>query len=508
MSLIGTLEQFSLSNVLRRIEIHEKTGLLVVKQGEYWVEFYFRNGRLLCIGPLRTQATLTERLVGDQLISPQALHEIGRTLGDVASSETRAALALMDLGYIGRDQLRAWAIQKAVDVLRVILTWSSGDVYFEEGTPPPADRLLVSMSVISIIDSTPQGSQFDQTPSPQSSQLPPSRPSKPVQSAQSTSSASIAHQKVTFNAAQAPVNRISTTYTTPAAPRVPSTPKPDVASVPTLMGMDQFLGDTASSSISSFTDALSADALPSTEALLSVFPKSDTMIDLSSSQSLDDSNDISFASLLAPEISSEVAPSIRPVRVTNPVPPKRIDTSFMQPEMLLIPADFSAFREQNPQVQVTPDQWRLLTCADGQTTLKTACQMLAMPPESLCQIAGELLAEQVLNVSLSGQTRTGEISPVPHEPVSSVSNGYKTPVYAAAASMPSSGNISVPDVQLQLSSALPFETESQWGNGGNGATFVPGRGWITTPQPLQPLQSNRPSANPAIAYMQVGSSVY
>jgi len=512
VSLIGTLEQFSLSNVLRRIEIHEKSGLLVVKQGEYWVEFYFRNGRLLCIGPLRTQATLTERLVGDQLISPQALHEIGRTLGEATSSETRAALALMDLGYIGRDQLRAWAIQKAVDVLRVILTWSSGDVYFEEGTPPPADRLLVSMSVISIIDSTPQGSQFDQTSSPQSSQLPPSRPSKPVQSTQSTSSPSKAHQKVTFNTAQAPVNRISTAYMTPATPRVPSTPKPDVASVPTLMGMDQFLGDTTSS-ITSFTDALSADALsidalPSTEALLSVFPKSDAMIDLSSSQSLDDSNDISFASLLAPEISSEVAPSIRPVRVMNPVPPKRIDTSFMQPEMLLIPADLSAFREQNPQVQVTPDQWRLLTCADGQTTLKTACQMLAMPPETLCQIAGELLAEQVLQVSLSGQTRTGEISPVAHEPVTSVSHEYKTPVYAAAASMPSSGSISVPDVQLQLSSALPFETESQWGNGGNGATFVPGRGWITTPQPLQPLQSNRPLANPAIAYMQMGSGVY
>jgi len=87
VSLIGTLEQFSLSNVLRRIEIHEKTGLLVVKQGEYWVEFYFRNGRLLCIGPLRTQATLGERLVNDRLISPQALHEIKRSLGDAKSSE-------------------------------------------------------------------------------------------------------------------------------------------------------------------------------------------------------------------------------------------------------------------------------------------------------------------------------------------------------------------------------------------------------------------------------------
>jgi hypothetical protein len=510
VSLIGTLEQFSLSNVLRRIEIHEKTGLLVVKQGEYWIEFYFRNGRLLCIGPLRTQATLAERLANDQLISPQAHYEIEHTVGNAKSSETRTALALMDLGYIGRDQLRAWAIQKAVDVLRVILTWSSGDVYFEENTPPPADRLLVSMSVISIIDSAPQAeTQSNQALSYHSNQLPRPGSSKPVQSTQPISIPSTAHQKMTFNSAQAPVNRISTNYMAPVAPIVPSTPKPDVASVPTLMGFDQFLGDT-SSSFSSFTDALSADVLPSTEVLLSVFPKTDALIDLSFAQSQDDSSDISFASLLSPDISSEATPSMQPVRVMNPVPPKRIDISFMQPEMLLIPADLSAFREQNPQVQITPDQWRLLTCVDNQTTLKTACQMLAMPPELLCQVAGELMAEHLLHVSLSSQTRINESSPVLHEQATSgQSNGYQAPAYAAVGTMPSSGNLSMPsDAQLQLSSSLPFETESQWGNGGNGATFIPGRGWITTPQPLQPLQSNGPLANSAIAYMQVGSGIY
>jgi len=162
----------------------------------------------------------------------------------------------------------------------------------------------------------------------------------------------------------------------------------------------------------------------------------------------------------------------------------------MQPEMVLIPADLSAFREQNPQVQVTPDQWRLLTCADGQMTLKMACQMLSMPPDLLCQVAGELMAEHLLNVSLSEQTQMSKNSSVPRERVTSeLSNEYIATGYAAVTAMPSSGTISVPDAQLQLSSSLPFETESQWGNGGNGATFIPGRGWITTPQPLQPLQS-------------------
>jgi hypothetical protein len=500
VSLIGTLEQFSLSNVLRRIEIHEKTGLLVVKQRDCWVEFYFRNGRLLCIGPLRTQATLGERLVNDLLISPPACHEVEYTLGDAKSSETRVALALMDLGYIGRDQLRAWAIQKATDVLRVILTWSSGDVYFEENTPPPSDRLLVSMSAISIIDSVPQSAiHSDHVLSSRSSQLSQSRLAQP---AQATSLPSTVHQTVIFNTAQAPINRISMNYTPSVPPIVPATPKPDVARVPTLMGFDQFFGDTVAT-ISSFADALS-----STEALSSGFPNTDALQDLSSPQSQDNSYDISFASLLSPEVSSESAPSIQPVRVMHPVPPKRIDTSFMQPEMLLIPADLSAFREQNLQIQVTPDQWRLLTCVNGQKTLQDACQILTMPPEQLCQIAGELVAEHLLHVSLPDQTQMNEASPVSQEQTASgLSNSYKS-AYGAGGAMPSSVHLSLPDVQLQFSSSLPFETESQWGNGGNGASFVPGRGWITAPQPLQPLQPHRPLANSAIAYTQVGSGVY
>jgi hypothetical protein len=486
VSLIGTLEQFSLSNVLRRVEIHEKTGLLVVKQGEHWVEFYFRDGRLLCIGPLRAQATLAERLINDQCISPQALQEIQHNLADVKSSETRTALALMDRGFISRDELRTWAIQKAVDVLRVILSWSSGDVYFEEDTPPPANRLLVSMSATSIIDSATQGLQRGQALAWQ----PQSRtPLHAVQPIQSSSNSSLAHQKVKLNAAQVPVNRSATPQKN-VAPIVPSTPRPDVARVPTLMGFEQFLGDTAAS-ISSFASAWSPDVLPLTEALLPVFPQTDSLIDLSSFQSEDDVNDISFASLLSPESPSAAAAlSIQAVQAMNPVPPKRIDTSFMQPEMVLMPADLSAFREQDPQVQVTPDQWRVLTCANGQTSLMMAYQMLAMSPEQLCQVAGELIAEHLLHVSLPEQPKVHETSPMLHGRVNSggLSNGYLSSPYAAVAAMASSGSIAVPDAQLQFSSALPFETESQWGNGGNGATFVPGRGWITAPQSLQPLQ--------------------
>ncbi len=55
-----------------------------------------------------------------------------------------------------------------------------------------------------------------------------------------------------------------------------------------------------------------------------------------------------------------------------------------------------------------------------------------------------------------------------------------------------------------FNASLPFETKSQWGNGGNGATFVPGRGWIATPQPLQPVQPSGPFYAAQNAFEYVG----
>jgi hypothetical protein len=197
----------------------------------------------------------------------------------------------------------------------------------------------------------------------------------------------------------------------------------------------------------------------------------------------------------------------RPERVMNPVPPKRIDTSFMRPDMVLAPVDMSAFREQNPPIQLTPDQWRLLTCVDGRTSLQVACQELRVPPALVCRVAGELLAEGLIQLIPPGSNpiQISELSPVSGSMATSgLNNGYVTPGYAATTAPPWSPALPTSDVASPRAAATPFETESQWGNGGNGATFVPGRGWVATSQPLQPLNASGPLAAHRGAYAQVG----
>jgi hypothetical protein len=158
--------------------------------------------------------------------------------------------------------------------------------------------------------------------------------------------------------------------------------------------------------------------------------------------------------------------------------------------MVLVPADLSTLPEQH--IQVTPDQWRLLTRVDGLTSLQNACVALKMRVEDVRRVAGELIAEQLIQVAYPSPGEIQEMSPASRNLLQSgLGNGFATPGYAATMQSPWSGVLPVSDTFPQYSS--PLETRSQWGNGGNGATFVPGQGWIA------------PSSSNSGAYMSVVS---
>ncbi len=493
VSLIGMLEQFSLASVLQRVEAHEKTGLLTIKQGAQSVELYLREGRLLSLGPIRTIATLGERLLQDGVISQQAFQEIRRVLGPEEASETRVALTLMERKFVSREELRTWAIQKTVDVLKILLPWSAGEIHFTEDAPPPPDRLLVSMSISSLLESA-------------NSAAPQTQPQTAVQTGR------VAAVSRAQDADMTPP-RIAVSGPLPSAPSIP-----DVANVAARTSSEP-LFDASAFNDSPFAQSL----LSSTSGSLPIFSADDA---ISSPASMISGADLLSASPMsainpsfAPQMSSVNTPApapLQPVPAVSPTPPKRIDTSFMRPEMILMPADLSALRDRNIPVHLTPDQWRLLTRVDGKTTLQMACQDLAMVPELLCQVAGELIAEGLIYLTTPGpQPQTYELSSMSRElAASGLGNGYVAPGYAAMTAPPWSSAVPAPsvpvppvmapDAQSQFSSPLQFETESQWGNGGNGATFVPGRGWIASPQPLQPLQPGGPLGSHSGIYAQVG----
>ncbi len=477
MSLIGMLEQIDVKSVLRRIEQYSKTGLFVVKQGSQWLEMYFRDGRLMWVGPAHAQVDLGTWLLQSGIISAQIWQSVVRSLGSVQLGEMRVALAMMDLGYVEHDQLRSWAVARAHKAVEILFSWRTGEMYFEDDMAPPAEHLLVALSIVSLFPTHTEASTI-----------------------------------VTTNAAPAPVATLaSSAISRPLPAVVQEQPKAGVSSAhvsnaPTLMESSQFFSSPlqAGAPVTSLSDDVMIkfgigrrEGETATAGTALTSPPRSTPSTPSALRLISDAPEGQPTQLMP---SASVSASSTPL-----VAPKRIDTSFMQPDMVLVPANLSALREQNAQVQLTPDQWRVLTLVDGKTTLQGAHQALLMQPHMVCQIVGELMALGLIRVQSSFDFN--HQMNVMQQHVREAAKGDAGSNYVSVSSGKATIGFSAPlptanvAPKAHYTPALPYATQSQWGNGGNGATFVPGRGWVTSQQPLQPLQSSGPIATGrAVAY--------
>ena len=448
------LEKIELSRVLERIESHNKTGLLVIKPGEYWVELYFRAGRLMCIGPLRTQASLGERLLQEGIITMHAWQEAAQALGEEQFRETRIALTLMDMGYVSHEDLRAWASRKAVEVLQVLFAWSSGEIYFDDEMQPPPDRLLVALSVTTLLSAMPK------------------------RASGATSQPAATGPAVTRDL---------------QAPAVAATSSPDIARFPTLMSAAQFF-DEAQVNVQPVPSPMpgpvaSPSSIPGPIASPSPMPATAT-------EALSPLFEEVFDSVFG----AEEKPLTPEPPASDVVPPQYVDTSFMRPDMLMIPTDLSMARDQNVQFQLTPDHWVLLTRMDGRTSLGAASYELQMQPDLICRLAGQLQALVLIQLSLPGQMpyeAPSEVTPAAQGPVySEMNSGYMLPGYAAATASPWSATLPSSDNLTQLSSSSPsFNAQSPWGNVPNGMANMQSQGWGAAPQAAQPMLTNGPFLN-------------
>ncbi|WP_052888170.1 DUF4388 domain-containing protein [Thermogemmatispora carboxidivorans] len=526
VSFATTLDRVNLADLLRRLESHEKSGMLVVKQGALWVELYFSQGRLLCIGPVRAQLTLGDRLVQAGVISQAALSQAMAVLRERGEEpgETRMALILMELGYATREQLRAWAAREASRVLEVLLSWRSGEVYFEEGRTPPPSRLLVSLSPSALLPALPahqpapastsqltqnQGPSSLASPAPgptpahsgslPSSQLPYEQPllSQPLPplSPQPVAQGQVPQAQVQLSQQLSPTSQPRVTQALPetgAAPQRQERGRLDLSSL------------------------FDPDALARLSAVASAAPSSSGS-SLSAAETASAQRQPS-APQQAASTSGALANLPAPRPITTPYMPRRLDASFIHPEARLTPPDLQALRSGSVEIPLTPDEWRVFGCINGEATPLQIAQQLGMPLEQVYVVIGELMALGLIQhpYHMQPQYPVQEFSPAALPPMADPS-APPSPMSSSPAWMPAQPQAwSAPPQTPQVTGALApaassvpqspiyVETESQWGNGGNGARFIVGRGWGVQPtRPLSPSSSTQP---PYSASVPVGGS--
>jgi hypothetical protein len=471
VSLIGSLEQFDLANILRRLEVFSKTGLLVVKQKDRWVELYFRQGQLVCVGPERENVTLIDRLLQAKLLPAQALPQIRATVGTSESNETRIALALINEGYLSREILRAWRSHETSQLLKTLLSWTEGEVYFEEDYQTPPNRLLVGLSISSLLDALPPVAALAEQPPAQQAAL---ATSSPADRGPGNQMAPTKIEQVTSFAAPGP-GTVSASQLIEQPPSFAQAAAEKEAA-PGLISASQLIEDASFDLSSPLNVPQRFENAPSPEVAASG----------SLAMSLGSEIDVS-----APARVSFVPP--QPVR--NPLPPARIDVSFMTPDLVLVPVDLSSLRERNPQVQLTPDQWRLFALIDGQTSLQTLCQALMAPSEQVCMVAGELIA---IGLVMPLGQQTGAFNGLPPSALATMSMPGSAALTGQPAAFPA--RASHPAVPAQMYPGAQGR-QAQWDNGNNGTVFVAGGSWVF---PAQHMTFQPDRGQPGAVYASAG----
>lgn len=469
MSLIGSLEQLDLANILRRIEIFAKTGLLAVKRQDMWVEFYFRQGQLVCIGPIRTNATLIDRLLQAQILSFQTLPQAMAAINADETNETRIALALINEGFLSRDILRAWSAHETSQVLQAMLAWTTGEIYFEDDCSTPANRLLVALSISTILDTLATATPANAAPQAEPTSTSTLNETAPTRATTALSSGEYLDQ---LEATQLMV-KLPTFSSAP--------PEATPTALPT----------TGSFSASQLINAAQLIDAPPTFATQAPADHVEGAGLINLSRLLEDDLPFGTASPSPAEQAPQAAPAmpsfgaelnitastqsslILPQPVQHPINPTRIDTSFMTPHLILTPVDLSALREQNPQVQVTPDQWRLFTLIDGQTTLQALCTALMAPVEQVCMIAGELMAIGLVTPLVQPVSGFTGVAPQPTMQTGQFQPAPPLPTWAPQPKM------TAPPTPL----VVPTPPQTSWGQNHAGAALMAGGGWVISSKP-------------------------
>lgn len=150
LDLQGSIERFTLPEILQLVASGRKSGTLGIQMDESIVMIYFDQGDVIYgYGPRQTchiGRLLTEKgvITTDQLnkaVSIQAKSENSRRLGEI----------LIDRKYIDRVDLEKVVKDQVRELLYSVMTWQSGTFKFYENQLPTDEEITVRISVENVI---------------------------------------------------------------------------------------------------------------------------------------------------------------------------------------------------------------------------------------------------------------------------------------------------------------------------------------------------------------------
>ncbi len=150
LDLQGSVENFSLPEILQLVATTRKTGTLAIQNQNAIVMVYFKDGHITyAYGPQQTYH-IGQLLKELEVLSAEQLEDAVKIQTE---SETSARLGeiLIAQNYISRSDLEAAVKTQIEELLYSLLSWQTGSFKFYENQLPTEEEITVRLSVENVI---------------------------------------------------------------------------------------------------------------------------------------------------------------------------------------------------------------------------------------------------------------------------------------------------------------------------------------------------------------------
>jgi hypothetical protein len=146
--LQGDLTRDALGDVIRKLYVNRKSGILHLAQGKTSKRIYFRKGSMIFANSDVETDRLGEFLIRQQLIDRPALERASKVMRGTGN---RFGRTLVELGFATPDEMEGKVVEQIQTIIYSLFSWGSGEYRFEQHESPVDEDIVLNLSTADII---------------------------------------------------------------------------------------------------------------------------------------------------------------------------------------------------------------------------------------------------------------------------------------------------------------------------------------------------------------------
>jgi curved DNA-binding protein CbpA len=146
--LQGDLTRDALGDVLRRLYVGRRSGILHLALDGTSKRIYFRKGSMIFANSDVETDRLGEFLIRQQVIDRQAFETASRVMRETGS---RFGRTLVELGFAAPEEMEARVVEQIQTIIYSLFGWKTGEYRFEQHENPVDEDIVLNLSTADII---------------------------------------------------------------------------------------------------------------------------------------------------------------------------------------------------------------------------------------------------------------------------------------------------------------------------------------------------------------------